>query len=72
MKHTYIKWLLRSKVPIWQVAGLTSTSVATIEKHYGHHVSDDLRSAANAVLAKSAERVPNGKKKAPRRGASEP
>lgn len=63
LKHTYITWLLRSGVSIWQVAGLTNTSAATITKVYGHHAHDDLKSAANAVLGKSAERVPNGKEK---------
>ena len=50
-------------VPIWKVAGLTNTSSATITKAYGHHAHEDLKSAANAVLGKSAERVPNGKEK---------
>jgi integrase len=63
LKHTYITWLLRSGVPIWQVAGLTNTSAATITNVYGHHAQDDLKSAANAVLGKSAELVPNGKGK---------
>ncbi len=58
MKHTYITWLLRSGVSIWEVAGLTSTSAATIQKVYGHHAQDHLKAAANAL--KSAERVPNG------------
>ena len=49
LKHTYITWLLRARAPIWQVAGLTNTSVATISKVYGHHAQDDLKSAANAV-----------------------
>lgn len=56
MKHTYITWLLRSGVSIWDVAGLTNTSAATIEKVYGHHAKDFLKSAANAVngMAKAA------------------
>jgi integrase len=60
LKHTYITWTLRSGVSIWDVAGLASTSAATIQKVYGHHAQDQLRKAANAV--KSAELVPNGPK----------
>jgi integrase len=51
MKHTYITWLLRAGVSVWDVAGLTSTSAATIEKHYGHHARDSrMRELANTVL----------------------
>ncbi len=63
MKHTYITWLLRSRVSPWDVSGLTATSMATITKVYGHHVPDDLAVAANAISFKSAERVPKSKKK---------
>lgn len=63
LKHTYITWLLRGGVPIWQVAGLTNTSPATIAKVYGHHAQDDLKEAANAVLGKSARIVPESKEK---------
>lgn len=55
LKHTYVTWLLRAEVPIWQVAGLTNTSPATISKVYGHHAQTDLKAAANAILGKSAE-----------------
>jgi integrase len=50
LKHTYITWHLRAGTPMWQVAGLTNTSPATINKAYGHHAHDDLKAAANAVL----------------------
>jgi len=63
LKHTYITWLLRQNVPIWQVAGLTNTSPATIAKVYGHHAQDDLKAAANAVFGRSAEKVPNSQEK---------
>lgn len=62
MKHTYITWLLRSRVSVWDVSGLTATSVETITRVYGHHVPDDLAGAANAVSFKSAEIVPKSKK----------
>lgn len=64
LKHTYITWLLREGQTVWDVAGLTSTSAATIEKHYGHHAQDDrMRDVANAVLGKSARIVPGAKEK---------
>lgn len=59
MKHTYITWLLRARQSVWDVAGLTNTSVETITRVYGHHVPDDLAAAANAVSFISAEIVPN-------------
>jgi len=37
LKHTCITWLLQAGVPIWEVAGFTSTSAKLIERHYGHH-----------------------------------
>lgn len=37
LKHTCITWLLQAGVPIWEVAGFTSTSAKLIEKRYGHH-----------------------------------
>lgn len=49
MKHTRITWLLRARVPAWQVSGLTATSLATIERVYGHHIQEDLAQAASAV-----------------------
>lgn len=58
LKHTYITWLLRGGNSIWDVAGLTNTSVKTIEKHYGHHAKSHLKAAANSLI--SAEFVPNG------------
>jgi integrase len=62
MKHTYITWLLRARVPVWQVSGLTATSGATISRVYGHHVPDDLQ---NAVLSLSGTRLAPISKKSP-------
>lgn len=59
LKHTFITWALQNGVSVWNVSGLTATSVATILRVYGHHVQDGLREAANAVVAKSAQRVRN-------------
>jgi integrase len=54
LKHTAITWLLLRGLTPWQVYGITSTSVATILRVYGHHVQDDLRQAVNAAVGKSA------------------
>jgi integrase len=58
MKHTYITWLLQAKQSVWDVKGLTNTSVETITRVYGHHIPDELAKAANAISFKSAEIVP--------------
>lgn len=57
MKHTCITWLLRDKVPAWQVAGVTATSLATIERVYGHHIQDDLQDALKATLRRRVAKV---------------
>jgi integrase len=58
MKHTCITWALRAGATAWEVQGLTNTSAATIEEHYGHHCPNHLRAAANIVLGRSARNVP--------------
>jgi integrase len=55
LKHTFITWALQRKLTVWQVSGLTATSVATILHVYGHHVQDDLREAANVNLPRHAQ-----------------
>lgn len=57
---TFISWALQNKVSVWDVSGLTATSVSTILQVYGHHVQDGLRDAANAVVARSAQRKEQG------------
>ena len=58
-KHTYITWLLRDGATFWEVAGLTNTTAATIEKVYGHHSKDNrMRDVANLVRRRSARIVP--------------
>ena len=61
LKHTAITWMLQNKVQPWQVSGLTATSVTTLLRVYGHHVQDDLREAANAVMGRNAQRTRNGR-----------
>ena len=47
LKHTAISWALKAGVSVWDVSGLTNTSVATLTRVYGHHSADRLRDAAN-------------------------
>jgi len=49
-RHRVITDLIRAGIPILTVAQLSGTSVAMIEKHYGHLVRDDAEQAL-AVLA---------------------
>lgn len=49
LKHTAITWLLREGVPIWEVAGFSSTSVKLIEKRYGHHCPGHMENARTAL-----------------------
>lgn len=50
LRHSVITDLIRSRLPILTVAQLSGTSVAMIEKHYGHLVQDDVEFAL-ATLA---------------------
>ena len=49
LKHTFITWGLRSGATVWDMAGLTATSVETISRVYGHHVQDDLQRTVNEI-----------------------
>ncbi|MGY6550361.1 MAG: tyrosine-type recombinase/integrase [Erythrobacter sp.] len=50
LRHSVITDLIRARLPILTVAQLSGTSVAMIEKHYGHLVRDDAEDAL-ATLA---------------------
>jgi len=50
LRHSVITDLIRARLPILTVAQLSGTSVAMIERHYGHLVRDD----AEEALAKLA------------------
>ncbi len=45
LRHSVITDLIRARLPILTVAQLSGTSVAMIEKHYGHLVRDDAEEA---------------------------
>lgn len=49
LKHTAVTWALQNGATTWDAAGFFATSQATIEKTYGHHSTDFMESALNAV-----------------------
>lgn len=48
LKHSATTWLLRAGVDLWDVSGLTSTSMKTLEGVYGHHSPEFQSATANA------------------------
>ena len=49
LRHCVITDLIRARLPILTVAQLSGTSVAMIERHYGHLVRDDAEEALAAL-----------------------
>lgn len=49
LRHSVITDLIRARLPILTVAQLSGTSVAMIEKHYGHLVRDDAEEALASI-----------------------
>ncbi len=49
LRHSVITDLIRSRLPILTVAQLSGTSVAMVEKHYGHLVRDDAEEALASI-----------------------
>lgn len=49
LRHSVITDLIRARLPILTVAQLSGTSVAMIEKHYGHLVRDDAEAALASI-----------------------
>ena len=50
LRHSVITDLVRVRLPILTVAQLSGTSVAMIEKHYGHLVRDDAEDALATLV----------------------
>jgi integrase len=53
LKHTAITWAMQRGADKWAAAGFFGTSVETIERVYGHHSPDHMRSAVEAMDRKS-------------------
>lgn len=49
LKHTCITWMLQADVPIWEVAGFSSTGAKLIEQRYGHHCPGHMAKARKAL-----------------------
>jgi integrase len=49
LRHSVITDLIRAWLPILTVAHLSGTSVAMIERHYGHLVRDDAEEALASI-----------------------
>lgn len=49
LRHSVITDLIRARLPILTVAQLSGTSVAMIERHYGHLVRDDAEEALATI-----------------------
>ena len=49
LRHSVITDLIRARLPILTVAQLSGTSVAMVEKHYGHLVRDDAEEALASI-----------------------
>lgn len=55
LKHTCITWLLQEgKLELWDISGLTGTSMKTIENTYGHQDADYQVAASQAFGRKRA------------------
>ncbi|RAI35749.1 tyrosine-type recombinase/integrase [Rhodoplanes serenus] len=48
LRHTCATWLMQRGVPMWDAAGFLGMSRETLERVYGHHHPDYLKSAAEA------------------------
>lgn len=49
LRHTAATWLMERNVESWEAAGYLGMTVATLEKHYGHHRPDHQSAARKAM-----------------------
>ena len=49
LRHTCATWLMQSGADTWSVAGYLGMTVAMLERVYGHHHPDFMRSAVEAL-----------------------
>jgi integrase len=49
LRHTAATWLMQAGVDKWEAAGFLGMSVEMLDRVYGHHHPDHLRSAARAL-----------------------
>jgi integrase len=51
-RHTAATWLMQNGVNVWRAAGFLGMSVETLDRVYGHHHSDFMSDAADAISRK--------------------
>jgi integrase len=49
LRHTAATWLMQAGVDKWEAAGFLGMSVQTLDRVYGHHHPEHLRTAARAI-----------------------
>jgi integrase len=49
LRHTAATWLMQAGVDKWEAAGFLGMSVEMLDRVYGHHHPDHLRTAARAL-----------------------
>ena len=49
LRHTAATWLMQKRADLWQSAGFLGMSVEQLERTYGHHHSDHLKEARDAI-----------------------
>jgi integrase len=49
LRHTAATWLMQAGVDKWEAAGFLGMTVQTLDRVYGHHHPDHLRTAARAI-----------------------
>jgi integrase len=52
MRHTAATWLMEGGVDMWEAAAYLGMTVATLEKHYGHHRADHQAGAVRAIAGR--------------------
>lgn len=54
LRHTAGTWLMQAGVEMWQAAGFLGMTVEMLERSYGHHHSQFMKQAADAVTRRRA------------------
>jgi len=54
LRHTAATWLVENGADAWEAAGYLGMTMATLEKHYGHHRPDHQKQAARAIAGRRA------------------
>ena len=49
LRHTAATWLMQKRADLWEAAGFLGMSAEQLERTYGHHRSDHLKGARDAL-----------------------